>query len=647
MATLPADRTKLALAQGNQVPNMVIASAKNINSIVEAYDTVDLLNQKVDANYGTGAIGTNQLADNSVTLAKMADNSVGTTELVASSVSLAKMAAASVGTPQLVDGSVTNAKIASGVITADKFVAGALNNDTQNGLLITALSADFTQKNSKINIKIDNATNLNRKINGVDGNGESGHYLTYDYTKAFNDVYVFSDTADAWLTSTATDNPWIKFNMPVGVVIGDSISAGNLALYGRLYNSIGAVDLTLLNSPGQFSYHLEQFTRCKVYNHGIPGQTADQVRSRWNRDVLAQTDAAATPTSTLPKKPAWVFINVGVNDIATDRTFAQITADMEFMIDSAIANDIYPVMNNIASYSSSTPARIDVMKHVNSWLLDKEAATPELKVMDWYTFMNDPNNDGKPKSGYTSDGTHPYKNIYEIWSREIIEQSFTAAYSAVVPRYINFSTRFDPINLANDVDRPTSVLVYINDIPIGWRRLSNSPDQSIELPLLNSVTFIDTVKIEISSWEEPLEQSGTGTVVGFAEIYLTDIDLFPERMYQKDFTEIVSMPSAGAGVQSFFPAKFNGSGSVTYTSLASDIDIIGIFAVTSTATNTYIAISGICQAYVDGTVMAGDILVTTSTTNQFTRSDTFTAGSKVAKVLKGRTGAGFCLVELL
>lgn len=43
MAQLPADRTKLALAQQNQVPGQVAASVRNINAVTEAYDTIDQL----------------------------------------------------------------------------------------------------------------------------------------------------------------------------------------------------------------------------------------------------------------------------------------------------------------------------------------------------------------------------------------------------------------------------------------------------------------------------------------------------------------------------------------------------------------------------------------------------------------------------
>lgn len=47
MPSLPSDRTKLAAAQGNQVPSVVIASKKNIDAITEAYDTIDLLNRNL------------------------------------------------------------------------------------------------------------------------------------------------------------------------------------------------------------------------------------------------------------------------------------------------------------------------------------------------------------------------------------------------------------------------------------------------------------------------------------------------------------------------------------------------------------------------------------------------------------------------
>ena len=54
MPSLPADRTKLALAQNNQVPATTASSSRNINAITEIYDTVDLLNQNL-LSYQSGS----------------------------------------------------------------------------------------------------------------------------------------------------------------------------------------------------------------------------------------------------------------------------------------------------------------------------------------------------------------------------------------------------------------------------------------------------------------------------------------------------------------------------------------------------------------------------------------------------------------
>lgn len=104
MATLPADRSKLSIARQNQVAGKTAASKANIDAMTEAYDTIDLLNQKVDDHLANPTI-----PDGSVT------------------------------TPKLANSSVTNQKIANGTITANKFVPGALTNDSQNGLRITQL----------------------------------------------------------------------------------------------------------------------------------------------------------------------------------------------------------------------------------------------------------------------------------------------------------------------------------------------------------------------------------------------------------------------------------------------------------------------------------------------------------------------------
>ncbi|PZD95240.1 hypothetical protein DNH61_11815 [Paenibacillus sambharensis] len=55
MANLPSNRTKLQAAVTNQQPTIVASSQANREAMIEAYDTIDLLNQKVD---GLAAGGT-------------------------------------------------------------------------------------------------------------------------------------------------------------------------------------------------------------------------------------------------------------------------------------------------------------------------------------------------------------------------------------------------------------------------------------------------------------------------------------------------------------------------------------------------------------------------------------------------------------
>jgi hypothetical protein len=66
--------------------------------------------------------------DNSVTNAKMADNSVGTLELIDANVTLAKLAADSVNAAKIVDGSVGLAELAADSVNAAKIVDGSVGD---------------------------------------------------------------------------------------------------------------------------------------------------------------------------------------------------------------------------------------------------------------------------------------------------------------------------------------------------------------------------------------------------------------------------------------------------------------------------------------------------------------------------------------
>lgn len=73
-----------------------------------------------------GAIGTDQIADGSVTGADLVNGAVGAMQLADASVTSGKVAAGAIGTTQLAVGSVTTAQLADGQVTTPKLAANAV-----------------------------------------------------------------------------------------------------------------------------------------------------------------------------------------------------------------------------------------------------------------------------------------------------------------------------------------------------------------------------------------------------------------------------------------------------------------------------------------------------------------------------------------
>lgn len=528
----------------------------------------------------------------------------------------------------------------------------------QSGL--DATNASLAEKANQVdvdntNLQIDNiSVNSKRILKGLTGNSESGHYDIWDYTKLFNGEMRLSNAGEGWINTSGIVNPWVKMNMSIGVVIGDSTAEGHPNTHGRLHQSDGSVNLNALNVPGQISYHIEQYTKLKTYNQGIGGQTTAQVRARWIRDVLAQTVAVGDgkPDDTLPKIPNFVIMSVGINDVYQNRSAADIETDLGWMIDSAISNNIFPIVCNILPDGTDNlnATQLSIQKSVNAWLIDKQKSTPQMALIDLYNYLNDPADDGHPLAGLTADNLHPTKTTYERIARKIIDEAFTEQYPAVVPRFLNFSSAFNLTAYTANIARPIAVLLSINDVPYRYSLLPNNPDQCIPIPYTDG--FIDTITVYIIDHENAFEASGTGAYKGWAEIYLTDRNIFAEKfdsfIYNGWHSRIVPFPTdaGGIGVVSGRAAMLSGTtpGNITYANAANIVGSIGTFAVTSAATS-YVATSGLCQVQVDNTVYLGDFLVTTGTGGVCTRSTSPASGAIVAQVVRGRTGAGVCLAK--
>jgi hypothetical protein len=253
--TLPIDRTTLAAAQGNQVPSAVASSTKNINALKVLFDTMDELNEKVNAHAQSATLAH---PDGSVKTAKIANLAV-TAEKIAS------LPANIVGASQIIDLSITNAEIANGTLTADKFVPGALTNDTQNGLRITSLEEstskyyaqdDFVsfiqgfRSYDRMRFKKIPQTTPKYQVCLDDGN----KHITYQFIKDVNDdfwkidncfvgelgesFYQKTDATDrtgTWVTGF----PPVFYTTEVGATFTCHVKGGTLVFYHRTINNGG------------------------------------------------------------------------------------------------------------------------------------------------------------------------------------------------------------------------------------------------------------------------------------------------------------------------------------------------------------------------------------------------------------------------
>lgn len=433
----------------------------------------------------------------------------------------------------------------------------------------------------------------------VQGKAESGHYSTYDYSKAFNEVYEIDSAGVSGWVSNNPSFPWLEFWMPHAVVIGDSIAEGHPNVHGRLHSSIsGAVnqdsntgtanlylastsdfvagqeiqiaagtareeyaviqsvqptylvlttnmtyshtavqadvvsviyDPSRVNSLGSLAQTLEQNAKIQVFNHGIGGQNTQQVKDRWNRDVLAQVDNALHPVQTLSRKPVFVVLVAGINDIFQSVASATIIANLKWMIDSAITNNIYPIVFNIGPHALMDSAKLAEVKKVNKWLGFYESQTPKMKLIDFYGYANDTANEGTPKSGVFTDSVHPAKETYQRLAQLISETSFGAENPCVIPMHLCISSANHATTTSGTVNRPIGIVLTAGS-RIKEYKIPNSPFVSIPLPELDS--YVSYMKLQIVKNEAPTEVSSSGARVGIAELWLSDEAVTVEKSYR-------------------------------------------------------------------------------------------------------------------
>jgi lysophospholipase L1-like esterase len=139
----------------------------------------------------------------------------------------------------------------------------------------------------------------------------------------------------------------------------------------------------------------------RVLNRGVDGERSDQVRARFERDVLGT------------QRPDIVVIIAGVNDIYQGRSADAVERELEAMYDAARAARIPVVAGTIIPFNTATSDQNRRMRAVNDWIREYAARHPEdVASCDTRAALSTP---GAPDRLVSSpDDLHPSPDGYRL-----------------------------------------------------------------------------------------------------------------------------------------------------------------------------------------------------------------------------------------
>jgi lysophospholipase L1-like esterase len=178
------------------------------------------------------------------------------------------------------------------------------------------------------------------------------------------------------------------------VAMGDSTTAGTPGFKSpREAPPSGQGDET-----SQYAYWLTRaHSHWQVLNQGLNGERSDQVRARFEEDVVG-------------RQPAVVVIIAGVNDVYQGRDPAAVTAHLEAMYARAKAAGIRVVAGSILPYNTATPEQNARMHAINSWIEKRAASDPNMQFVDTRAAVAAPERPDQLVS--SPDGLHPDSRGY-------------------------------------------------------------------------------------------------------------------------------------------------------------------------------------------------------------------------------------------
>ena len=191
------------------------------------------------------------------------------------------------------------------------------------------------------------------------------------------------------------------------VAMGDSTTAGTPAFASPVESPpLGKGDPT-----SQYAYWLMQaHPDWEVLNRGVNGERSDQIRLRFDRDVVLA-------------RPAVVVVIAGVNDVYQGRSVDAVVGHLRWMYEKAKESGIRVVAGTILPYDSATPEQNAKMHQINAWIRRQADADPAVDFVDTRAAVAAP---GKPDTlSESGDRLHPSPAGYRVMAdaiRPVIEQ---------------------------------------------------------------------------------------------------------------------------------------------------------------------------------------------------------------------------------
>jgi lysophospholipase L1-like esterase len=186
------------------------------------------------------------------------------------------------------------------------------------------------------------------------------------------------------------------------VALGDSTTAGTPGFRSPVEAPPeGEGDVS-----SQYAYWLMRaHPEWRVFNRGVNGERSDEIRARFDRDVLGL-------------RPDLVVLVAGVNDIYQGRSPEEVVRELEAMYEAARAASLPVVAGTILPYDSATPAANARMRLVNDWIRAYAAAQPHVAVCDTRAAVAAP---GHPdRLAATPDGLHPTPEGYRRMANALV-----------------------------------------------------------------------------------------------------------------------------------------------------------------------------------------------------------------------------------